>query len=400
MEDMNTADIVVMARELCERFRDDLLNASRDIHSAPEIRFEEYKASGLLCELLRKHGFEVEEGLATMPTAFRGIKRFGVGGPTVVVFSEYDALPGIGHACGHNVIATAGLGAGLIAAALLEHDQDSNGTLIVLGSPGEEGGGGKVKLIDAGELAQVDAAVMIHPAGYDAVSRENLGRIALEISFEGKASHAASAPDQGLNALDAATLFLVAIGLLRQQVRSSSRLHAIVLDGGEAVNVIPESSRLRVFVRSPDNTYLYERLLPAVEACAKGAAIATGTVATLEEVAPAYASLRTNSVVAEVAREAFTALGRAPKDEASENSSAGSTDMGNVSRVVPSIHPYINIGTGIAGHTREFERAAGGPEGESAVLDGATILATTVVVLMKDADLLERAKAEFAAMAD
>ncbi|MHB8189287.1 MAG: amidohydrolase [Ferrimicrobium sp.] len=386
------------ARSCVEENKDELLGASHEIHDHPELRFEEHRASALLCEILTRHGFVVEKGLAGMATAFRGSFSVGEGGPRIAVFAEYDALAGVGHACGHNIIATAGVGAAVAAADLLSSMDGVNGTVVCLGSPGEEGGGGKVRLIEAGELADLDAAVMIHPADSDKVVRPNLGRLSLEVTFSGKASHAASAPEMGLNALDAATLFLVAIGLLRQQLRSNSRVHAIVLEGGEAVNVIPERTRLRVFVRSPDPTYLQERLLQSVYDCAHGAALATGTQAEIAEVAPAYLSMRSNSVIAGVCYDAFTAVGRHPGDPlvtASEASSAGSTDMGNVSRVVPAVHPYIGIAPGLAGHTREFEEAAGGLDGEAAVLDGAAILAATVVKLISDTDLLSRAKMEF-----
>ena len=397
---MNLEALTLRTRDQCRKYSDELLAISKEIHANPEIRFEERRASNLDSKSLTRHGFVVEMGLAGMDTAFRAERNLGPGGPTIVVCCEYDALPGLGHACGHNIIATAGAGAGIVASDILDEMEIRSGTIVVLGCPAEEGGGGKVKLIDDGQFEGVDAALMIHPAGSDEIVRPNLGRLSLEVSFSGKASHASSAPELGVNALDAATLFLVAIGLLRQQLRSDSRIHAIVVEGGDAVNVIPERSLLKVFVRSPDTTYLRDRLDLAVRRCAEGAAVATGSAVSVLEVAPPYEPMRPNVSLSRVLRESFIALGRHPADSLAGTGgmeSAGSTDMGNVSQVVPAVHPYIGIGTGLAGHTREFESAAGAESGELATLDGAAILSAAVVELMRSSDLRDRVTKEFMA---
>lgn len=384
--------IASQVRAAVEEMAGDLESLSKQIHDHPELRFEEHRAAGLLSDFLEANGFVLERGLAGMPTAFRGISRSGDGGPTIVVFCEYDALAGIGHACGHNVIAAAGAGAAAAAARVVKDRSRASGSVVVLGSPGEEGGGGKVRLIEGGVLRGVDAALMVHPAGADEVYRPNLGRLSLEVTFRGRASHAASAPEEGRNALDGAILFLNALGLLRQQLRSSSRVHAIIVEGGEAVNVIPESTRLKVFVRSPDGDYLRDRLLRAVRDCAEGAALATGTAASVSEMAPAYVPMRANPVLASLVEEGFGLVGRDPIDAGYPGaSSAGSTDMGNVSEVVPSIHPYIGIAPGVAGHTRDFEAAAGGPAAQRAVLDSAVMLGQAVVRLIEDPDLVASA---------
>ncbi|HEY4459004.1 MAG TPA: amidohydrolase, partial [Pseudonocardiaceae bacterium] len=296
-----TARVDALAAELVE--------LSHDIHDHPELGFAEHHASKRLVAALADAGFTTTTGVADLATAFRAEQVFGSGGPTIAIFCEFDALPEIGHACGHNVIATAGLGAALAVARRLA-ETGGNGTLVVLGSPAEEGGGGKVVMADAGLLSDVDVAVMVHPAGFDAVSRTNLGRASLEAVFTGRASHAAAAPEHGLNALDAATLLLVAIGLLRQQLRTDSRLHANLVEGGDAINVIPERSRVKLFIRSPDVEYLRDRLYTALHDCVRGAAIATGTTYELTEVAPAYDPVRTNPVLADLASGAFEALGR------------------------------------------------------------------------------------------
>jgi amidohydrolase len=327
-----------------------------------------------------------------MDTAFLATRVFGEDGPTVGVFCEYDALPGIGHACGHNIVAAAGAGAAVSAARLLESRGVTSGRIVVIGSPGEEGGGGKARLIDAGALAGVDAAVMIHPAGFDIIERPLLGRLSLEVTFTGRAAHAAGSPYEGLNALDAATLMLVSIGLLRQQLRPESRVHAIVVEGGEAVNVIPERSRLKVFVRSPDPEYLRGRLQTAVQDCAGGAAMATGTTVEVTEIAPAYEPLNGNGLLADLARRAFVAVGREP---AADPVPGGSSDMGNVSQILPAIHPYICVRPGLSMHTRDFADAADSPDADRAVTDAATILGSVLAALLVRPHLVEDARKVF-----
>jgi amidohydrolase len=377
-----------------------LLGLSHEIHDHPETRFEEKFGSSLLREYLASGGFEVVSGegnaaLANLPTAFRAERRFGTGGPTIALFCEYDALPAIGHACGHNIIGTAGAGAAVLAADWLTAN-GGNGRIVVLGSPGEEGGGGKVLLADAGALNGVDAALMVHPGGYDAVRRNNLGRSAWEATFTGKAAHASSAPDQGVNALDASTLFLVAIGLLRQQLRPDARVHANVTQGGDAINVIPERTVVRFYLRSTDSEYLRGRLFDAVQDCALGAALATGCDVSVEEVAPAYDPVDANPVLAQLAAESFTAIGRPIDVTTDVEGGAGSTDMGNVSQVIPALHPYIRVRSGVATHTREFADAAGSADGDLAVLDGAAMLATMTVSLIAHPELVDSAAKRFA----
>jgi amidohydrolase len=389
-----TGQLAGRVRTEVDGLRPMLLELSHRIYQEPELRFAEHRAATLLSDLLSGEGFEVTKGVAGMDTAFLAEQRFGPGGPTVAVFCEYDALPGMGHACGHNIIAAAGAGAALAAARLLRAEGPASGRILVVGSPGEEGGGGKALLIEAGALEGVDVALMVHPAGFDAVSRDNLGRSSYEVTFTGRASHAAAAPEKGLNALDAATLLLVSLGLLRQQLRSDSRLHAIVAEGGESVNVIPERSRLKVFIRSPDTAYLRGRLHDAVQACVDDAALATGTQAEMVEAAPAYDPVRVNPVLAEVVGRVFTALGRRGASEPGGDRSAGSTDMGNVSQVIPSVHPYLCLTPGVALHTREFAEAAGGPLGELAVTAGAVLVGTAVAELLRRPGLVDAAARE------
>ncbi|MDT0304245.1 amidohydrolase [Streptomonospora wellingtoniae] len=381
-------------RSVLDGLKPAILSASREIHAHPEVRFTEHRAAALLERALAADGFDVESGAAGMPTAFAATagNSDDPDAPTIALFCEYDALEGLGHGCGHNVIAAAGLGASQAVAAWLARHPEFPGTLRVLGSPAEEGGGGKAHLIEAGYLDGVDAALMVHPAGQDRVHMDALARVALEIEFQGRASHAAGAPEHGVNALDAASLTLTAIGLLRQQLRSDSRVHAIVTDGGQAPNIIPARAALRVFVRSPDDAYLRDRLLPAVKDCARGAALATGAQVEITQPTPAYAALRTNGVLAQVCAEGFGAIGRA-LDDTAEAAVLGSTDMGNVSAVVPSAHPCLELAPGLVLHTPEAAEAAGSAPGDRAVLDGALLLADCATRLYAETDLISAAHA-------
>lgn len=377
-----------------------LIEIAEDIHAHPEIRWQERHASALLAGELEAEGFAVERGYAGLETAF--VARWSTEGagedaPTLAVFCEYDALEGIGHGCGHNIIAAAGLGGALLIRDALASGgahgfPTADAHLLVVGSPAEEGAAGKVPMIEAGVLGGVDAAMMVHPSGYNETDFAAMARVALDVQFTGRASHAAGSPDDGINALDAATLSLSAIGLLRQQLRDGTRVHAIVTDGGQAPNIIPESSALRVFVRSLDPAYLEDTLVPKVKACFEGAAIATGCTVDIRSTTPPYSTMRNNPVLTGLAREAFAAVGRTM---ATEGSFGGSTDMGNVSQVVPSMHPMLELVPGIANHTREFTAAAVGEQADAATVDGALMLAAAALELLARPELIAEAKRVF-----
>ena len=372
-----------------------LIDVAADLHAHPEIRFTETHAAARLTAELELGGFAVQRGYAGLETAFVG--RWSTptaddDSPTVAVFCEYDALEEIGHACGHNVIAASGLGAGLLVKAALEASP-APAHLVVIGSPGEEGAAGKVPMIEAGVLDGVDLAMMVHPSGVDAVRGSSLSRVALDVDFHGFAAHAAAAPERGRNALDAATLSLTAIGMLRQQLTDDVRIHAIITNGGQAPNIIPERASLRVFVRANEREHLLDDVVPRVQACFQGAAIATGTTVEVAENTPAYFSLRSNPTLVEIAEAAYGALGRELEPDPTI---VGSTDMGNVSHVVPSIHPMICLARDVAPHTREFAAAAGGPDAAKTIEDGALMLAATALTAFRDPQVVADAKAEFA----
>lgn len=384
------------AAVLVSRLRPEILEASHRIHEQPETRFTEHHAAKLLTDSLREHGFAVRTPVADLDTAF--VAEFGNSGddrvPTVAIFLEYDALEGLGHGCGHNIIAAAGLGAAITVKRWLAEHPQVPARVLAVGSPGEEGGGGKAYLVESGVLSDVDAAMMIHPIGEDQVHMPSLAREAMEFVFTGQPAHAAASPHEGRNALDAATLALNAVGLLRQQIRPETRIHAIITEGGQAPNIIPERATIRAFVRSPDTDYLLQRLVPAVHNCAHGAALATGTEVEIVRPSPAYAAMRTNEVLARLMHGTMRKLGRDPVAHDLDRGT-GSTDMGNVSQVVPSAHPCLQLVPGLTMHTHEAAEAAGSELGDQVALDGATLLATTALQLLTQPELLTEAAASF-----
>ncbi|MDR7536137.1 MAG: M20 family metallopeptidase [Armatimonadota bacterium] len=373
---------------------DELIALSRRIHATPETAFAEHKAAAWLTEALERYGFAVERGIAGLETAFRAQMRGARPGPTVALLAEYDALPEIGHACGHNLIATAAVGAGVGLAAVREV---LPGTAVVLGTPAEEGGGGKVIMLERGAFAGVDVAIMFHPAGYTLAERPSLASYRLTVKFTGRAAHAAAAPYEGVNALDALVQTFTAVGLLRQQLRDDARVHGIITYGGAAPNIIPDRAEAVFTCRAADAAYARE-VLERVIACARGAAVATG--ATLEHAArKGYDAIRPNRALAQAFARHLERLGIA-QDEPPERPRMGSTDMGDVSQVIPAIHPYVSIGpTDLAGHTVEFREAAVSAKGFAAMLAAAKAMALTAYDVLADPALLEQVRRDFGAAA-
>jgi amidohydrolase len=375
-----------------EARRDLLLDASHQIHGHPETNYEEHFAHDLLVRILEDEGLDVVRGAYGVDTAFEA--RAGADGPTVAVLCEYDALPGLGHACGHNIIAAAGLGAGLAAAAL---SRDAGGRVVVLGTPAEEGGGGKIALVRAGALEGVDAALMVHPAGAELTRMTTIAVQEVFATYRGRSAHAAAAPHEGRNALDAAVLGYTAVAALRQHIRPTERVHGIVTEGGDKPNIVPGRARTEWMVRS-DTISSLAALKPRVEAALRSGALATGCDVDLEWKDVTYADMLDSEVLVERWAANARALGREPVEPAADRRVVGSTDMGNVSYAVPAIHPMIQAapdGTPI--HTEDFERSAAGAAGDRAVLDGATALAWTVADLWAGEGVLEAVRQEFAA---
>ncbi|HEY1958185.1 MAG TPA: amidohydrolase [Polyangiaceae bacterium] len=376
-----------------ERERAALAKLARDIHARPELRFEEHEAARAIADYLERVGFSVERGVGGMPTAFRA--RAGKsGGPRVAVLAEYDALPDIGHACGHNLIAAAGVGAFVGAAAVAER---AGGEVVLLGTPAEEGGGGKIKLIEAGAFANVDAAMMFHPFDRDILVHPFLALCTYLFRFGGKASHAAAAPHDGRNALTACMDTFHLIDSQRATFRDGVRVHGIIRDGGgQASNVIPETASAEIVVRAQDEAE-HARVRAIVERCARAAAMASDVTLAFD-VHEGYRSLKNNFTMARAFGAHCGELGRAPK-ETDPTAGTGSTDMGDVSQVVPSIHPMLGIvdqGTTTI-HQRDFAAAAASDRGVETALVAAKAMARTAIELITDTALRERVRAEFAA---
>jgi amidohydrolase len=376
-----------------DRLADDLEKLSRQIHDNPELAYQEVKAAAWLAEFLDKQGFTVERGVAGVATAFRATIETG-DGPTVAILCEYDALPGIGHACGHNVIATAGVGAGAALAAL--RDRLPKGRVQVIGTPAEEGGGGKVKLINAGVFKTVDAAMMIH--GFDRwiMHQDLLGIVRVGFEFTGKAAHASADPWEGVNALDAVIQTFNNVSMLRQQIRPESRIHGIVTSGGAAANIIPEFAAATFYVRAAALDYMWA-LQKRVIACAEGAAKATGTtLKVIQNPDNTYEPMRRNRTLLDLFRANAKTFGVVESPESRER--MGSSDVGNVSQVIPAIQPLVQIapeGTPI--HSRAFEQAAVTPLARDGMLTSAKIMAMTTCDLLANPVLVKDARREFEA---
>lgn len=369
-----------------------LLELSHRIHANPEIRFEEVKASGWLADELAARGFEVERGVAGLPTAFRAVKRGKPGGPTIAVLCEYDALPGLGHACGHNVIATMGAGAGFALAPLMD---DIAGTLVVMGTPAEEGGGGKVIMLDHGLFDDVDAAMMIHPFHVNQANMPTLASTKWEVTYHGVPAHAAMAPHLGVNALDAIRLALAGVDAMRQQLRQDVRLHTIITHGGDAANIIPDRASMLSVARAADARYLFDVLVPRMRAIFEGAALMTGARLELTDSSGAYLEMAVNAPL-EAAFERHVARRGRPVVTYDPDERTGSTDMGNVSQALPGLHGMLAIDDHALPHTDAFREAASSARGDATVLDGASIMAGVTAELFLDEGFLAAAKAAFA----
>ena len=360
------------------------------IHDHPETAFEERFAVAAISDYLASQGLPVTRGAGGLETAFVSETKNG-NGPTIAICSEYDALPGIGHGCGHNLIATSGVGAYLGVAAV---SRDLKGAVRLIGTPAEEGGAGKVKLHDAGVFKDVAAAIMFHPADADVLDPLMVALRVLDIEFRGKAAHAAASPYDGVNALDALMLGWGAMNALRQLVRSDTRIHGMITDGGQASNIIPERAAARIIVRAADPSYLGD-LRRRVLACFEGAAKATGAELRYEW-GESMDQVTTNQPMAAAFLANARALGRdlGPR-RAGETS--GSTDMGNISSLVPSIHPFLSVSDGrIPWHSRDFAAAARTPQALETMHVAAKALAFTVIDLLARPDLLKQAKEAFA----
>jgi amidohydrolase len=370
------ADAKEAARERVEGVRDELVALSHRIHAHPELGFEEKRACGWLCELLEGAGLEVERGVGELPTAFAA--RAGSGPLHVVVCAEYDALPAVGHACGHNLIAAMAAGTGIALARVAD---DVGLRVTVLGTPAEEGGGGKILLLQRGAFDGAHAAMMVHPSRYEMAEMPIIAVTQFQAAYTGKEAHASAYPFLGVNAADALVVAQTAVGLLRQQLRPGDRVHGIVTRGGDAPNVIPAHTAGTWMVRA--------EVKAKVVRCFEAGALATGATLDLSVDHEPYAEMRHDHVLSALYRRNAEALGRS--FPAGIDRGPGSTDMGNVSLAMPSIHPTIAIDAGTAvNHQPEFAARCAAPAADKAVVDGAVAMAWTAIDAAADQRLRER----------
>ncbi|MBI4570656.1 MAG: M20 family metallopeptidase [Chloroflexi bacterium] len=379
-------DAKTAARERLDEWRDRLIDLSHRIHAHPELAFQEEQACAWLTEALSEAGFAIERGVCDLPTAF--VARAGSGPLHIAICAEYDCLPGIGHACGHNIIATAGAGAGIATARVAD---ELGLTVSVIGTPAEEGGGGKVLLLERGAFDGVHAAMMVHPAPVDVAEPPIIAVSHFDVHYTGKEAHASSYPEQGINAADALTVAQVAIGLLRQHIRPSDRIHGIVTKGGDAPNVVPAHTSAKFYVRAKTLDQLHD-IRAKVDRCFEAGALATGATLEVVEVEQPYAHMQHDSEIAALYQANAEALGRSfPDLGPGFERYAGSTDMGNISLAMPAIHPMIGISSWPAvNHQPEFAEHCATPVADQAVLDGALALAWTAIDLATQDAVRER----------
>jgi amidohydrolase len=387
---LNISEIKEQIATEVRRMHPRLVELSQTIHANPEICFQEYQAAALLTNELEEHGFEVDRGVAGIETAF--VATYGEGEPVVGIIAEYDALPKIGHACGHNLIGTWAIGAGI---ALRRAMPDLTGTIKVIGSPAEEGGGGKVIQAEAGVFDGLDAAMMMHPRDHTYLDRGSLAVTPFEIEFIGKPAHASSSPETGVNALDAVIQVFNSINALRQAFKPNTRMHGVITHGGDAANVIPEYTSASILVRADDQDYLHE-LNEKFRNIVNAAALATGCEAKIHE-GLSYQQRVCNTALVRTFGENLTALGL-DYEVPPEGAGVGSSDIGNVSQLVPTIHPYLQIcEPGIGGHTEQFADASKSQRADELTADGSIMLAWTAADVLLRPELREELITSFRA---
>jgi amidohydrolase len=376
-----------------QALKDELITLSEAIFEHPELGHEEYTASKLHCALLEEHGFDVTLGFQGLKTAFKAVYTADKPGPTIAYLAEYDALPGIGHGCGHNLLGTVSTGAGIVLKKVLD---EIGGRVIVFGTPAEETSGAKVTFAENGVFDEVDVAMIAHPDAAYYKSGASLAMQAIQFDFHGRTAHAASAPEKGINALDAAIGTFVSINALRQHVKSDSRIHGIISDGGKAANIVPDFAQARFYVRAPEKAYLQE-LAAKVKNCARCAAEAVGASVDISHYELSYDNMLTNEALSSVFSDHLKTLGCSEIKEARED--FGSIDAGNVSHTCATIHPTFSIAEDqpIIAHTVAFAEATKTPYAYQEMERTVSALALTGVKVITDPHLFEQIQAEFEA---
>ena len=373
-----------------ESLADDLFAVSDFLLANPETAYQEFKARDYLSRKLEQKGFEVQKGVGNVETSFLARPAdCRPSRPTVALLAEYDALPKIGHGCGHNLIAAASLGAVVVLHRILG---DEAGGLALVGTPAEEGGGGKVRLAESGVFNDMDAAMMFHPGSTNIPGKGMLGRIKFKMEFFGRTAHASGSPDKGINALDALVLAYSSINAMRQGLRPDARIHGIITHGGDAPNIIPDYAAALFYVRAGSCTYRDE-LLERVRKCGQGAALATGAEFNLEVHQPLLDPVKRNPSLEAILKSNMTALGISVDED---DGRRGSSDMGNLSHYLPAIHPYLAIvEPEIPGHSAEFRDATTSSRGRQTLLNAAKMLAMTAWDFLSSPELRERVRGDF-----
>ncbi|MBU9714372.1 M20 family metallopeptidase [Evansella tamaricis] len=374
-----------------EEYRKDFYRISQYIGNNPELGNEEFKACATLTEELIKHGFNVVTNIVEQPTAFEAVYDSGRTGPHIGFMSEYDALPEVGHACGHNLIGTMGIAAGIALSKVIE---ETGGKVYVYGTPAEETRGAKVTMAENGIFDHLDVAIMAHPASAYVKSGSSLAMDAIQFTFKGRSAHAAASPEKGINALDSVIQTFNSINALRQHVTPDVRIHGIIPEGGKAANVVPDYAVAQFYVRAEKRTELND-VVKKVKGCAEGAALATGSSLEISNYEYSYDDMITNNALSDCFTQNLIHLG-VKQEEIEVKSGGGSLDMGNVSQRVPSIHPFVKISdTPITAHTHEFRDAALSDRGFDGMILAAKTMALTGYEVLTDKELLARIKEEF-----
>jgi amidohydrolase len=386
---MNIDQLKKSIIEEVENQRESLNEITRKIHSNPELGFHEEQAAQLLTNYLKKNYFSVEIGICQLPTAFKAV--YGKGKPEIAILAEYDSLPELGHACGHNIICTSAVGAGIAAKLAID---EYGGSVFVIGTPAEELYGGKIVMAERDAFKNLDAAMMVHPGTTDTATTEALACHTLDVEFIGKSAHAAAHPEAGKNALEALLLSFTAINSLRQHIRSTARIHGVITHGGEAANIVPAYSAGNFIIRAADDAYLAE-IKERVLDCFRGSAKATGTKVKFKWDDVCYSPMRNNLKMAGLFAENMKRLGRNTSIAEPERA-FGSTDMGNVSQIVPGIHGIIAIADkNVTVHSPEFAKAAISERGVEGMMDAAKAMAMTVADILSDSNVQTEIKEEF-----
>jgi len=378
-----------LVKEL-NHIKDDLWNMSDHLYKHPELGDEEYESMNLLVDYLQKHHFEVETGIVDRPTAFTAVFKSDKPGPAIAYLAEYDALPGVGHGCGHNIIGTMSVGAGIMLSKVVN---EIGGSVIVFGTPAEETNGAKVPMSAEGVFDDLDVAMILHPGNVSSESGHSLAMDAIQYEYTGKSSHAAASPEKGINALDSIIQLFHGINALREHVTSDVRIHGIISEGGQAANVVPDKAIAQFYIRAEKRSTLNE-VVKKVENIAQGAALMTGATLEISNYELSYDHMVTNKALSKTFTKNLQDISDLPIHSAEED--YGSIDMGNVSQVVPAIHPYIGLNDeSLVFHTKEFADQTITSDGHQTIADGALALAQTGYDILTDAELLTEIQAEF-----